>query len=124
MGKKYFVLISIALVLGIFFFAVFSNIQNTGEVIKEGEYSGKSYNSSFSVEGIENYKSDLRQIHCYCGCDHTDLYNCYEEGMLTNCGICMGEYKDYLSMKSTKTIQEISAYIDQKYPGMEDDDED
>ena len=67
------------------------------------------------VEGIEQYEGDLRQITCYCGCEHTDLYNCYEENMLTDCGLCMKEYDTYLEMKDQHSIQEISDYIDNKW---------
>ena len=67
------------------------------------------------LQNITQYRADMRQIHCYCGCDHTDLYNCYEEGMLTNCGTCMGEYKDYLSLRNTMPIQEISQIINDRY---------
>ena len=76
------------------------------------------------LKNIVNYKSDLRQIHCYCGCDHTDLYNCYEEGMLTNCGVCMNEYKDYLSLKGDHSIGEISKIIDKKYEDTIPDEDD
>ena len=83
-----------------------------------------SFNETKALSEITNYKSDLRQIHCYCGCDHTDLYNCYEEDMLTNCGTCMNEYKDYLSLKDNYTISEISSIIDEKYKDTVPDDDD
>lgn len=114
------------LILAITSFVLVGNkVTTTGQAIRtEVQNQEKDYSQPSLVDGIEKYESDLRQITCYCGCNHTDLYNCYEENMLTNCGTCMGEYKDYLSMRNTNTIQEISAYIDQKYPGMEDNDED
>lgn len=67
------------------------------------------------LEEIEQYEKDLTQITCYCGCEHTSLYNCYEEGMLTNCGVCMKEYETYLELKETKSVEEISKLIDEKY---------
>jgi hypothetical protein len=67
---------------------------------------------------MEENKQDFQQITCHCGCDHTDLHNCYEEGMLTNCGVCMKEYEDYKSLKQEgKTIKEISDIIDERYGG-------
>lgn len=67
------------------------------------------------LDNIQQYEEDLKQIECYCGCDDGDLYECYEEGMLTNCGICMNEYETYLELKDEKTIEEISDIIDEKY---------
>lgn len=69
-----------------------------------------------NLDDIEKYREDLIQITCYCGCEHTSLYNCHEEGMLTNCGICMKEFEDYQELKEEgKTIKEISDIIDRRY---------
>lgn len=103
--------------------AIVTSFHPTGKAVYK-EKTLDSYSQKGIVENIEQYQTDLRQITCYCGCEHTDLYNCYEEGMLTNCGTCMSEYKEYLSLKDTKTIQEISNIIDEKYEGIEDNDED
>jgi len=68
-----------------------------------------------SVKDIGKYESDLGEIACYCDCEHTDLYDCYEKGMLINCGLCMKEYETYLEMKDEKSIEEISEYIDNRW---------
>lgn len=79
-------------------------------------YFDKTEDSMSLRLSVEKNKDDLQQITCYCGCDHTDLYDCYEEDMLTNCGVCMNEYNDYQALKQEgKSIKEISQIIYQDY---------
>lgn len=103
--------------------AILVHLNSTGK-ISYNEKNISTYSQNGILDNIQQYKSDLRQIHCYCGCDHTDLYNCYEGKMLSNCGTCMGEYKDYLSLRGTKPIGEISKFIDEKYKDTVPDDDD
>ncbi|GIU68174.1 MAG: hypothetical protein KatS3mg001_024 [Candidatus Pacearchaeota archaeon] len=107
--KKLLILVILAIILA-FTIIVIVNIKNN---FSEKEVY-VNYEGSI-LENIKQYESDLRQITCYCGCEHTDLYNCYEEGMLTECGLCMKEYETYLEMRPKYSIQEISDYIDNKW---------
>lgn len=104
----------IFLIIGAFLLVALTGIlfNLNGSVIEDKENTNENLDI---LRNIKNYKQDLRQITCYCGCEHTDLYNCYEEDMLTECGLCMKEYKTYLEMKDSNTIEEISDYIDNKW---------
>jgi hypothetical protein len=116
MKNKKFVLIGTVILSIILFTGIF---YNTGAFSK----SEKSDASDQIGRYMEQNRQELEQVKCYCGCDHTSLYDCYEEKMLTNCGICMGEYNDFRDIKGQgKNISEISAYIDSKYKGTEDTD--
>jgi hypothetical protein len=33
----------------------------------------------------------LKDLPCYCGCNHDSIWQCYEEGMLSGCGVCKQE---------------------------------
>lgn len=79
-------------------------------------YSDKDVEPSDLQKHVEENKEELSEIACHCGCEHTSLYNCYEEGMLTNCGVCMNEYEEYKMLKDEgKDIKTISDIIDDKY---------
>lgn len=114
--KKEYKAISIALIVLVVAFLSFNalGLRSEGQVVKDIELPQKNVEGNI-LDNIEGYEQDLRQITCYCGCEHTDLYNCYEEDMLTECGLCMKEYKTYLGMKDSNTIKEISAYVDNRW---------
>lgn len=101
-GKK-ILIITTALVTALIFMLIFNANKDT------------AYGQENILKNIGQYEEDLRQITCYCGCEHTDLYNCYEEDMLNDCGLCMKEYETYLEMRNEKSIEDISDYIDKKY---------